>query len=258
MSRRDALARLAHSVPGLDGPIGTEIRRRLSEWADPRAKLLRQRRRAARSLAVRSTVAGVSGVSAVVATGPSAVLLEAGFGSVAVIAGVAATAAGVRMRRLRRTPLPPPAPVRPALPPVTSAARTPMTLLAQAQAGLSLCLRQLREGVTTDYVDEIEAGAREAAAALHATSERLMAVEAALANTPPLHRAALTADVRSLCQALTSGVEQFQTLVGEAGRAVAATGHRPAQVESTRRAMLDAADRLRGLSVALGDLRGGG
>ncbi|SDM91718.1 phage shock envelope stress response protein PspM [Allokutzneria albata] len=235
------------------------VQRKLSAWRDPRAKMIRQRKRSVRRIWFRTTLAAAAGVVAFfVGNDPGIELSEAALGTVSVLSAAAATSAGVRSYKLHKTPLPEPAAPPPPLPPSSSAARGPMRELAEAEALLADLLTQLatpRNGVPPvplESVGESRAIAAEAAAAIREVAAQLRAVEQARDVAPAEERPGLDAAVARLLHELVEGVEGYRGLVAAAGKAVAAsTTMRPMH------ALDDATDRLAGLAAALRELASG-
>ncbi|MGW0519331.1 phage shock envelope stress response protein PspM [Crossiella sp. NPDC003009] len=261
-SPRDELRRHVGALVNqqLSGPMD-KVRRKVAAWQDPRAKLLRRRRRASRSLAFRSTLAALTGGVAFFIGGNPAVLewSEIGFGSVAVLSAAGAVSAGVKSIRLHRTPLPAAAaPPPPPLPPSGSMAREPMQRLATAESNLDELLRQLsapHNGLAPLSLETVEysrATAAEAASAVRAVAQQLRAVELARDSAPALERGHLADEVRRLRNELDEGVDGYCGLVATAGRAVAASS-----TAAPRQALEDATDHLAGLAAALRELAGG-
>ncbi|GAA4829813.1 phage shock envelope stress response protein PspM [Saccharopolyspora rosea] len=265
-SRRNELAQWGEAaLEQLRGPVLTEVRRTLARWRDPRARLLRQRRRAKRAATGSAVTAGVFGAGAYTsATAPG--LWEMwgswahgvqefatfGLGGIAVAAGVGAVGAGTRYWKLRKAPLPeaPPQPVE--LPPQDSRAREPMRRLRDAEQSLHRALVQLTSAGAGEAAADARRTADSAAVELRRGADRLVAVEEAAPHAPAAERAELHADADRLRAELDEGVEGYGRLVAAAGRAVAASG-------STEQAHLlqDATDRLAGLAAGLRELFGG-
>ena len=236
-----------------------QLRRAAVSWRDPRARLLRRRRRAVRALWWRCGIAVIAGLAAVLVgmNSQALTLSTVGLGALACIAAVGAGSAGVRAHRLHRMPLPQERFVPPQLPPAGSLAREPMQRLSGATQSLDELLRQLAAPVSgmssmpLDVVAGARASAAGAAAALHAVALRLRAVELARDAAPPLERGPLVADVRRLRSQLDEGVDGYGRLVAAAGRAVAATSSVHPQF-----ALTEATEHLAGLASALRELSG--
>ncbi|MEU6129049.1 hypothetical protein ABZ805_07740 [Saccharopolyspora sp. NPDC047091] len=266
--RRNELAAWGEAaLRELRGPVAGEVRRTLARWRDPRARLLRKRKRARRQATAGTVGTGVLGVGTYGAFAPETFgipvgdgVLEtmfdvAGFGVGAVaLAAAAGTAVGWRRyRRLLKAPLPAAAPEPVELPAHGSQAREPMRLLRDAEQSLHESLAQLGDGGFGEAT-EARATADRAATALREIASRLQAVERALPHVPGTEQGALRSDAQRLRTELDEGVEGYRHLVAAAGRAVAASG-----APEQRHAVQDAADRLGGLAAALDELdRGSG
>lgn len=249
----------------LRGPIAGEVRRKLASWRDPRARLLRKRKRT-RQTAVTGTVGtGVLGLGSYGAFAPHAfgmpvaqsletVLDVSAFGvaGVAVATAVGSVAAWRQYRRLVRTPLPdaPPEPVE--LPQSGSQAREPMRSLRDAEQSMHQALSQLSSAGFAEAADA-RGTAERASAALREVAARLQAVEGTSAHAPAAEQEELRAEVRRLRTELDEGVEGYRHLVAAAGRAVAASGS-----AEQRHAVQDATDRLAGLAAGMQELDHGG
>ncbi|MDR7300592.1 phage shock envelope stress response protein PspM [Haloactinomyces albus] len=252
----------------LRGPVLTGFRRKLAAWRDPRARLIRRRRRAKHSTVAGATTTGVLGGSAYFsyaadhfwsaiepATETMLDMTSFGIGGLALAMGAGTIGAGLKYRRLKRTPLPEPDPEPVQLPPHDSRAREPMRQLRDAEQSLHHALTQLtaaEAGVAGESAADARSTAARAASALRAVADRLVAVEGAIPHAPTADREALQSDVRRLRAELDEGVESYGGLVAAAGRAVAASG-----ASEQKHVMQDATDRLAGLASALQELSGG-
>ncbi|SHF34436.1 phage shock envelope stress response protein PspM [Streptoalloteichus hindustanus] len=259
---RDVVKQAAQAATPVVGEVGRSLmdglRGKVAAWQDPRAKALRQRRRASRALRFRGWVAGISGgaTATAVVTGATPESFIVGGGAATALFAALAVSAGLRSRRLHREPLPE-APARPPeLPPVGSLAREPMERLAGAEQSLAELLRQLTvpdsHGVTAvpaESVADTRDSAKEVADGLRRLAARLRAVELARDAAPASERHALEEDVVRLRAQLDEGVDDYGRLVVAAGRAVAASAG-----SGPRQALEDATDRLAGLAAALREL----
>lgn len=247
MSGRSLTAELAELV-------GRQARRALAAVRDPRARALRRRRRARRSVVLRSGITLAAGtITAMIGSTSALEISEVAAGSVTALLAVGAGAAGVRLVRLHRSPLPPPPQEPPAaLPPPRSAAREPMARLSRAEAGLHdlfAVLERERRGVAVVDPATIEAtrsALAEATGELRGTAEALQAVERAAQAAGAAQRPGLLAASDALRGRLDEGVDEVCGLVSAAGAVVsaAASEHRPD-------ALADATDRLTGLAEGL-------
>lgn len=265
MSRKRELAQLGEeALEQLRGPVLTEFRRRFASWRDPRARLLRQRRRAKRTTTGGAATAGVFGAGAV-GTGVGQAGLAAdsgidaffwdvstfGMGGVAVAGAAVAVRFGVKYRALKRTPLPPERPAPVELPAAGSAARPSMQRLRDAEQTLHAALSELGAVGAGAGAAEARATADHTAAELRRGAQRLVAVESAIRHAPESQKHALREDVQRLRGELDEGVDGYGGLVAAAGQAVAASG----SVEQTH-LLQDATDRLAGLADGMREVFG--
>ncbi|MEU6150351.1 hypothetical protein ABZ816_10165 [Actinosynnema sp. NPDC047251] len=258
--RRRVAGEIAQIVGGavhgqLQGQLADQVKRRLSAWNDPRAKLDRRYRRSSRVLTfwlIVLAILAVVGTLTLVGALPSAPGVIAAIGLAGT--GVLAVRTKSKMREIdtarRQLAL---APVRTPLPARSSAARQPMERLEDAEDTLRELLRQLDSAaltsVPTDSVAQARATGTEASAAIRAVSHQLQAVERARDTAPPLDRGPLVDGVHRLRAQLDEGVEGYCGLVAAAGRVLAeSTASNPRQV------LGDATDHLAGLASALRDI----
>ncbi|NYH78009.1 hypothetical protein FHR84_001331 [Actinopolyspora biskrensis] len=256
-----------YALEQLRGPVLTNIKQKVAAWRDPRARLIRRRKRAKRLAVGSGTTTGVFGGGAYLAYAPETLglpgepagetlfdLASLGLGGIALAAGVGTVGAVRRYRRLKRTPLPesPPEPSR--LPSRTSAAYEPMRQLADAERSLYDSLNRLDAGFGQggDPVSGARSTGADVAAALRSVADRLEAVEDTVEHAPGEQRRELEEEIRRMRSELDDGVERYGALVAAAGRAIAAGGN------SDRRdhRMQDATDRLAGLAEGLRELSG--
>lgn len=249
----------------LRGPVAAGVRKRIAQWRDPRARLLRRRRRAKQTTVAGATATGLLGAGSVVPFAPHVVgipvapgVLETmldvgafGLAGVALAAGAGTVGEAVKYRRLRRTPLPEPPPEPVELPPHGSRAHEPMRRLAEAEASLHGVLTQLSEAGAGEAAAEARATANTVAAALRQVAGRLVAVEAAARHAPAADADEFRDHVARLRAELDEGVAEYGRLIAAAGRAVAAS-----DAPEQKHLMQDATDRLAGLAVALQELSG--
>ncbi|MFC5289257.1 hypothetical protein ACFPM7_19570 [Actinokineospora guangxiensis] len=252
--RRNELARVADlAAKHLRAEAVTQLRGRIAQWRDPRAKALRRRKRSKRAT---TTWTGVG-----LTTGTGAVVVDAAVANpgasvpvligTAALSGVAAVFSGVKTWRLHREPLPEAVQAPTALPSHDSAAREPMRRLADAEDTLRELLVQLGRGalVPPESVEHSRRTGAEAAGALRGVSAQLQAVERARDHASGPDRSALTAGVRGLRSQLDEGVEGYCALVAAAGRVLAAS-----TAAGPRHDLDDATDHLAALAVALREL----
>lgn len=263
-SRKHEFAELGETaLRQLRGPVLTRVRKKIAQWRDPRARLLRRRRRSKQTAVAGATATGTLGAGSVVSFSPSLIGFQAdpalaamldvgGFGlAVTAVASGAGTIAGtVKHRRLMRTPLPAPAPEPVELPARDSSAYEPMRRLRDAERSLHEVLAKLSAtGAGTDAASDARTTADGVSLALREVAAKVSAVESAIPHAPEDQQAVLRDDVARLREELDEGVDGYGGLVAAAGRAVAA-GSAPEQ----KHLMQDATDRLMGLSDALQEL----
>lgn len=262
--RRDLgeLIRLGQTVSEqLRGPVADTVRTRVATWRDPRAKLLRRRRRAKRGTIAWSGGTALGGVWVGIDAAHAELFTTfGGFTSMIVTAVLLYCTAGStrRLVQLHRQPLPAAAPPPVRLPPAGSAAREPMRRLAEAEASLAELLVQLgtpRPGglapLPAESLAHAQASATEAATALRAVAAQLSAVERARDIAPASQLGPLDQGVADLRRRLQEGLDGYLALIGTAGQAVIASSS-----ASPNEALLDASDRLSGLASALRELAG--
>lgn len=220
----------------------TSVKSAVAAYREPRARLIRARKRARIAFTVRAVVA----VAMIVVVWHLFTLQDqiagAAFGVIAAAALVVTVGSGRRAWKLERTPLPQPAPP---LPPSGSIARPHVDRLAARQQALKKLLPSLGEAAEDTAVE-----ADRAAIALRRYAARLAAVEAARAATGSTDARELDQAVASLSARLESGVAAYERLVRAAAEAVAASGSgRPDPM--AMRQLEDATDRVAGLAKGL-------
>ncbi|CRK58463.1 POSSIBLE CONSERVED MEMBRANE ALANINE RICH PROTEIN [Alloactinosynnema sp. L-07] len=252
--RRHELIKLGElAAQQLRGPYADQLRGKLAEWRDPRAKVLRQRRRAQRRTRLWTATGVTTGGGAIIvetaATNPGVAggLLIGG----AVVSTFMAVTAGIKSWRLHKEPLPDPIRIPKPLPARGSAAREPMRRLDEAEDTLHELLKQLSRGamVPTDSVTQARETGAEAATALRALAAQLHAVERARDHAPAGDRQALSAGIDRLRHQLDEGLDAYGRLVAAAGHALAASSQPGPRLE-----LVDATDHLAALAHALRDL----
>lgn len=256
------LAEWGETVQQVQDAALHKVRAKLALRRDPRARLLRRRRRAKNLTVTAGAGTGIFGGLTFAAwaphlAGPLAAVPEilldvttVGFGGLTALAGICTVAAGARYRRLRRTPLPQAAPEPVDLPPHGSQAREPMQRLRDAEQSLHRALHQLTGlGVDDGLVTDVRRTAQDVTTAMRRVAERLCVVESGIPHAPETERSGLRDEIRRLRAELDEGVAGYGRLLAAALRAVAASG----DSEHTR-GMQDATDRLAGLAAALREL----
>jgi hypothetical protein len=199
------------------------LARKLSVATDPRARLLRQRRRARRWSAVFGVACIVwIGVTALLATWstpawalPIPVVLAAG-------AAFPATLFFLRYRRLKGLPLPPERPGSTRrLPPPESAARLPMAALAASERGLFSLLGVMERGrlLPVGEIRDLTAAAQQSAAAMAATANEVVSLEQAVRFTPQ-SRSHLAPTIDAFTSQLHHGARQYNDMATAAAQLV--------------------------------------
>ncbi|KAA0081451.1 hypothetical protein CIW52_22465 [Mycolicibacterium sp. P9-64] len=238
---------------------------KLSAAADPRAKLLRQRRRALRLGLFFTFATGfwifVTAVLASWSTPAWALPIPGGIG---VGAAFLATLCFLRHRWLKAEPLPPQRSVR-RLPAWGSAARQPMAALASAERGMFSLLGVMQRGrmLPDEELREVTLAANQTATTMAATATDLVSMERA-ASSSPQSRAHLTPTIRAFTAQLQTGVRQYNEMVTAAAQLVSAANSgtmssSPMSAQRYRHELGTATDRLNGWAQAfdeLGHLRG--
>ncbi|MBU3706934.1 MAG: hypothetical protein FGM50_09690 [Mycobacterium sp.] len=234
---------------------------RLSNFSDPRARLLRKRRWALR-LGVLFSFATVfwTGVTGLLATWQTPVWGLIVTGVIAAGAAVPATLFLLRYRWLRGEPLPPQRQVSGRrLPPPGSVARPPMSALGAAERGLHSLLGVLERGkmLPAREIRELTAAAGHSAATMAATAAEVVSMERAAGDAPD-SRAYLAPSINALTAQLNSGVRQYNEMVTAAAHLVSAVNAgTPAGVPAEQRyraELADATDRLLGWAQAFEEL----
>jgi hypothetical protein len=241
----------------------------LSAAADPRARLLRKRKRALRLglfFAFTSVFwVSVTGLLATWATPVWALLVT---GLVGAGAAFPATLLLMRYRWLRGQPLPlQRATGSRRLPPHGSAARPAMSALGASERGLMSLIGVIERGnlLPIDEIGELSAAAHQSASAMAATAAEVVSMERAAGAAPHLN-AHLAPTINAFTAQLSAGVRQYNEMVTAAAQLVSSANGRPATgpvgspiTRQRYRSELSAAtDRLLGWAYAfdeLGDLR---
>jgi hypothetical protein len=254
---------------GLDGAseAADVVAHRLSQAADPRARLLRKRKWALRLglFLVFATVFWI-GVTALLAswnTPAWALLIPA---PIAAGAGFLATLALLRYRWLRATPLPPQRPANTRrLPPPGSAARPAMYALGASERGFFSLLGVMERGaiLPADEIRDLTAAANQCSSAMSATAAEVVSMERAAAASPQ-SRTHLAPTINAFTAQLGNGVRQYNEMVTAAAQLVSAANggsmsSSPMMQQRYRSELTDATDRLLGWAQAfdeLGQLRG--
>jgi hypothetical protein len=237
---------------------------KLSAAADPRARLLRRRRRALRwGLVFSAGCVFWAVVTALLAAwGWFALLLEI-TGFIAVVQVIPATLLLLRYRWLRSEPLPAPRPagVR-RLPPPGSAARPAISALGASERGFFSLLGVIERGamLPTDEIRDLTDAANKTSAAMAATAAQVVSMERA-AHYSESSRSYLVPSINAFTAQLSAGVRQYNEMVTAAAQLVSsangnAGGALAASQERYREELVGATDRLLGWAQAFDELGG--
>jgi hypothetical protein len=199
------------------------VARRLSAAANPRARLLRQRRRARRW----SVIFGIASVFWVLVTALLALWSTPAWalpipGVLAAGAAFPATLAFLRYRWLKSEPLPAERPGSGRrLPPPGSAARPPMAALAASERGLFSLLGVLDRGglLPAHEIRDLTAAAQQSAATMAATAGEVVSLEHAVKFTPQ-SSAYLVPTIDAFTSQLQHGVQQYNEMAIAAAQLV--------------------------------------
>lgn len=223
---------------------------------DPRARLLRQRRRALRwgLFCTGGCVFWVL-VTTLLASWPTPVWVLLITGVTAAGAAAPATLLLLRYRWLRSLPLPAqrPGAVR-RLPPVGSAARSAMWALGASERGLFSLLGVLERGelLPAGEIGELTAAANRTAATMAATAAEVVSMERAVQLSPNT-RASLVPTINAFTAQLGAGVRQYNEMVTAAAQLVASTDSAMSR-QLHRDELADAGDRMLGWARAFDEL----
>ncbi len=237
------------------------LARRINAAADPRARLLRRRRRALRW----GVIFGVGCLFWAVVTlvlaawGWFALLLEI-TGAVAVLLAFPATLLLFRYRWLRSEPLPAERPANACrMPPPGSAARPAMCALGASERGFFSLLGVLQRGsmLPEDEIRDLTAAATKTSAAMAATAAEVVSMERAAHNSAS-SRSYLVPTINAFTTQLSAGVRQYNEMVTAAAHLVSAAnadGVAPSR-QRCRAELVGATDRLTGWAQAFDELGG--
>lgn len=255
-------ARRAGSVAAAGYRLLDAVMQRISAAFEPRARMVRRRRRALRwgAIFTAACLFWVS-VTALLASWPTPVWVLLITGLTAAGAAGPATLLLLRYRWLRSVPLPAPRPGGHRLPPPGSAARPAMTALGSAERGLSSLLGVLRRArlLPDTELADLTAVADRAAATLAVTAGEVVSLEHAVAYAPESGRY-LRPTIDAFAAQLAAGVRQYNQMVTAAAQLVAATdgGAAPANSPMAQRQYRDeligATERLLGWAQAFDEL----
>jgi hypothetical protein len=236
------------------------LAQKVSAAADPRARLLRRRRRALRwgLIFAAGCVFWAVVTMLLAAWGWFALLLEI-TGLIAVVQAIPATLLLLRYRWLRSEPLPA---LRPAgasrLPPHGSAARPAMYALGASERGFFSLLGVIERGamLPTAEIRELTAVANRTSAAMTATAAEVVSMERA-AQYSESSRPHLVPTINAFTAQLGAGVRQYNEMVTAAAQLVSSASL-DGSVESQRyrTELVGATDRLAGWAQAFDELGG--
>jgi hypothetical protein len=238
------------------------LAQKISAAADPRARLLRRRRRALRWAWI--FTAGIvfwAAVTAVLAAwGWFALLLQI-TGGIAVVEVIPATLLFFRYHWLKSEPLPAQRPTNVRrLPPPGSAARPSMYALGASERGFFSLLGVLERGamLPADEIAGLTAAANRTSAAMAATAAEVVSMERA-AHYSDSSRTYLVPTINAFTAQLSAGVRQYNEMVTAAAQLVSSVNGDAglATVQQRYRAeLVDATDRLVGWAQAFDELGG--
>ncbi|MCV7400647.1 hypothetical protein H7K24_10800 [Mycobacterium fragae] len=243
------------------------VAQRISAATDPRARMLRRRRRALRwGLIFGAGCLFWGVVTALLAAWGWFVSLLVLTGAIAVIQAIPATLLLLRYRWLRAEPLPPQRPANARrLPPPGSAARPAMYALGASERGFFSLLGVMERGnmLPADEIRDLTAAANQTAAAMAATASEVVSMERAVRSTSE-SRSYLVPTINAFTTQLSNGVRQYNEMVTAAAQLVSAAnsqspGPGPASQLARQRyrdELTDATDRLLGWAQAFDELGG--
>jgi hypothetical protein len=238
---------------------------KISAAADPRARLLRRRRRALRwgLIFTVGCVFWAVVTSVLAAWGWFALLLQI-TGFIAAVQAIPATLLLLRYRWLRSEPLPAPRPgPRLArarrLPPPGSAARPAMSALGASERGFFSLVGVIERGAMLPAAEirDLTAAANRTSAAMSSTAAEVVSMERA-AHHSESSRSYLVPTINAFTAQLSAGVRQYNEMVTAAAQLVSSVNGGAGLVASPRyRAeLVEATDRLLGWAQAFDELGG--
>ncbi|HWT47085.1 MAG TPA: hypothetical protein VN255_00380 [Mycobacterium sp.] len=240
------------------------VAQKISAATDPRARLLRRRRRALRWGLIFSAGCVFWAVVTVLlaAWGWFALLLEI-TGFIAVIQVIPATLLLFRYRWLRSEPLPPRRSANTRrLPPPGSAARPAMSALGASERGFFSLLGVIERGsmLPTAEIRDLTEAANKTSAAMAATATEVVSMERA-AQYSESSRSYLVPTINAFTAQLSAGVRQYNEMVTAAAQLVSsANGDKGAGLAASqqryRAELVEATDRLIGWAQAFDELGG--
>ncbi|OMC57394.1 hypothetical protein A5747_03235 [Mycobacterium sp. IS-836] len=253
---------------GLDtaADLSDLVAQKISAAADPRARLLRRRRRALRwGLIFAAGCVFWAVVTAVLAAwGWFALLLEI-TGAIAVVMVIPATLLLLRYHWLRSEPLPASRPANARrLPPPGSAARPAMYALGASERGFFSLLGVIERGAMLPAAEirDLTAAANKTSAAMASTAAEVVSMERAV-HYSESSRSYLVPTINAFTAQLSAGVRQYNEMVTAAAQLVSsanggggAGGALAASQQRYRDELVGATDRLLGWAQAFDELGG--
>jgi hypothetical protein len=254
---------------GLDtaSELSDFVAQKISAAADPRARLLRRRRRALRwGLIFSAGCLFWAAVTAVLAAwGWFALLLEI-TGFIAAAQAIPATLFLLRYRWLRGEPLPAQRAANTRrLPPPSSAARSAMFALGASERGFFSLLGVIERGnmLPAAEIRDLTTAANKTASAMAATAAEVVSMERAV-NSTPQSRAYLVPTINAFTAQLSAGVRQYNEMVTAAAQLVSSVNGAspdsgpgsPVSRQRYRDELVGATDRLVGWAQAFEELGG--
>jgi hypothetical protein len=249
---------------GLDtaADLSALLAAKIGAAADPRARLLRRRRRALRWGLI-FTVGCV--FWAVVTVGLAvwgwfALLLQI-TGFVAAVQAIPATLLLLRYRWLRSEPLPAPRPANARrLPPPGSAARSAMSALGASERGFFSLVGVIERGalLPADEIRDLTAAANRTSAAMSSTAAEVVSMERAAQHAESA-REYLVPTINAFTAQLSAGVRQYNEMVTAAAQLVSSANGDTGLVTSQQRyraELVEATDRLLSWAQAFDELGG--
>ncbi|MGH3531225.1 MAG: phage shock envelope stress response protein PspM [Mycobacterium sp.] len=243
------------------------VAQKISAATDPRARLLRRRRRALRWGVIFSAGCLFWGlVTALLAAWGWFALLLVITGLIAVAQAIPATLFLLRYRWLRGEPLPAQRPVNARRsPPPSSAARSAMLALGASERGFFSLLGVMERGnmLPAAEIRDLTAAANQTAAAMAATATEVVSMERAV-NATPQSRSYLVPTINAFTAQLSAGVRQYNEMVTAAAQLVSSANSQPAGSgpalpaarQRYRDELVGATDRLLGWAQAFDELGG--
>ncbi len=240
------------------------VAQKISAASDPRARLLRRRRRALRWGLIFGFGCLFWGVvtALLAAWGWFALLLQI-TGFVAVVQAIPATLLLLRYRWLRSEPLP----TRRAggvrrLPPPGSAARPAMSALGASERGFFSLLGVMERGemLPAAEIRDLTAAANQTSVAMAATAAQVVSMERAVRSCES-SRSYLVPTINAFTAQLSAGVRQYNEMVTAAAQLVSsanggAGSPAPGSQQRYREELVGATDRLAGWAQAFDELGG--